>query len=323
MPLNNLRSFVLKLRFKIGIELFANRVVGSHGLGNQFFQLTFAHYLKRISRYQTVFENNPLFSKGLNYMLIDMHKYCNHINFKKNRTISHESLFGKSVMKSKNAKFISTLYMKNFFLKKIYAYNEQVIFDFNNQVKYIDTNRNQYFGFFLNWQYVYSERNTVIPEILELIRRKCEELPIKLTTNKTLVIHVRRGDYLTRGNDEILGIISPDSYKLLIQTIIKLEPNLEIITLTDDPELATNTSYGKMFGKIYDRNEINEWQALQLMIDANYVIAANSTFSWWGATLSYLKNGNICYIPENFYKKLDDKKSFLFPGLKTYNNNHL
>jgi hypothetical protein len=305
------------------MPLFANRVVGSHGLGNQFFQLTFAHYLKRITNDQIVFENNPLFSKGLNYMLMDMHKYCKHINFRMNKTISHESFFGRSVMKSKNTKLISSIFMKNFFLKKIYAYNEQVIFDFNNKVASMDSNRNQYFGFFLNWQYVYSERKTLIPEILELVEEKSGILPIKFFLNKTLIIHVRRGDYLTRGNDEILGVVSPDSYKFIIQKIQRIEPNLEIFTITDDPDLGTNTSYGKMFGKIYDRGEINEWQALQLMINANYVIAANSTFSWWGATLSFLKNGNNCYIPKNFYKKLDDKKAFLFPGLKTYDNSHL
>ena len=59
------------------------------------------------------------------------------------------------------------------------------------------------------------------------------------------------------------------------------------------------------------------------MIDADYVIAANSTFPWWGATLSYFKNNNTCFIPEKFYKNLDDRESFKLPCLKTYKNVHL
>ena len=305
------------------ISNYTSRVLCSHGLGNQLFQLTFAHYLKRQTKHQVIFENNPIFSQGLNYMLRDMYKYCNHVQYRKNFTISHNSLFGKTLLKTGKVQFLSALFMQNSTMKKNYFYNEADLFHFNH----LDTNnhakKQQYFGFYLNWQYVHSEQKTVMPDILKLVENKSESFERKVTGKKTLVVHVRRGDFLTRGNDEILGVIDPNSYKFLIKSIVNTEPNIEIFTITDDEKLAENSYYGSDFGEILTKSEVNEWQALQLMINANYVIAANSTFSWWGAALSYFKNGSTCFIPERFYKNLDDKGSFLLPGLKTYKNLHL
>jgi hypothetical protein len=213
--------------------------------------------------------------------------------------------------------------MQNFFLKKIYSYDEDNLFNFTNLDMNREPGNEQYFGFFLNWQYVYSERDTVVVDIIKLIEDKSKEYRLIKTKNKSLVIHVRRGDFLTRGNDEVLGIIHPDSYKSLIRSILEHDPDLEIFTITDDENLANNKNYGSEFGKILARQETNEWQALKLMLDADYVIAANSTFSWWGAALSYFKNGSTCFIPEKFYKNLDAKESFMLPGLQTYKNIHL
>lgn len=305
------------------MKLFTSRVVCSHGTGNQFFQLTFAHFLNRKSQDKIIVENSPFFPKGLNYMLENMHQFCDHISYRNNIIISHENLLGRIIMKLKKVNAVSNLIMQNYFIKKIYSYNESELFDFNN----FDTSSNwgdkQYFGFFLNWEYVYSERDTVVPDILKLIEDKSKNFSFHKSNKKMLVIHVRRGDYLTRGNDEILGVIDPNSYKLLVESIMKQEIDIEIITITDDDDLVKNPSYGAEFGKIFTKSEINEWQALRIMVDADYVIAANSTFSWWGATLSYLKNNSTCFIPEKFYKTLDDKGCFLLPGLKTYRNLHL
>jgi hypothetical protein len=255
-------------------------------------------------------------------MLEDMNRICGHINYRKNIRISHESFFGKSIMKLRKVEILSALIMQNFFIKKIYSYSEDNLFNFINLNSTRQPEDEQYFGFFLNWQYVYSERDTAVIDIIKLIEDKTKEFNL-IKTKKRLVIHVRRGDFLTRGNEEILGIIHPDSYKFLIDSIVKQEPELEIYTITDDDNLANNKDYGSEFGKILSRYETNEWQALRLMIDADYVIAANSTFSWWGAALAYFKSNSTCFIPEKFYKNLDDRESFKLPGLKTYKNIHL
>jgi len=305
------------------MRLTKNRIVCSAGLGNQFFQFVFAHFLNKSSSGQVLFENNPVFSKGICYMLSDMHKVCDHIRYRKNVTISHENLFGKIIMRLGLINIASSIIMQIFFVKRINLYGENEIFNFNIPEENSDPKTKQYYGFFLNWRYVESEKHGAVQDILNLIDMKSKDFKIEKSTGKTLVVHVRRGDYLERGIDQILGVIDPKSYKRVIESIMKQNLTLRVLTLTDDDNLSLNLAYGPIFGKILTRNEVNEWQALKIMIEADYVIAANSTFSWWGAVLSYVKNRSTCYIPEQFYKNLDDKGSFLFPGLNTYENRHL
>lgn len=305
------------------MSLSCCRVVGSHGLGNQLFQLAFAHFLRKFSKEKIIFENNPLISKGIKFMLDDMDGICDHINYRKNLSISHENLVGRGVMKLRKTELISNIIMANYFMKKIIVTDSKKIFDFQKQFGQNDIYRTQYFGFFLNWRYVHSEKNTLLPEVLKLVESNCNIFLLPKSNRKRLVIHVRRGDFLVRGNDEILGVINPASYKELIKIVINLEKGLDIYTLTDDLELSKNPAYGPLFGKILHKNDINEWQALQLMIDADYIIAANSTFSWWGAVLSHYKKDSKCFIPKTYFKNLDDKGAFLYPGLKTYQNSHL
>jgi hypothetical protein len=305
------------------MRLAKNRIVCSHGIGNQFFQFVFAHFLNKSSSGQVLFENNPVFSKGICYMLSDMRKVCGHIRYRRNVTISHKNLFGKIIMRLGLINIASSIIMRNFFVKRINLYGENDIFNFNIPEKNLDPKTKQYYGFFLNWRYAESEKHGAVQDILNLIDIKSKDFKIEKPTGKTLVVHVRRGDYLERGNDQILGVIDPKSYKRVIESIMKQNLTLRVFTLTDDDNLSLNLAYGPIFGKILTRNEVNEWQALKMMIEADYVIAANSTFSWWGAVLSYVKNRSTCYIPEQFYKNLDDKGSFLFPGLNTFENRHL
>ena len=256
-------------------------------------------------------------------MLADMCKVCDHIRFRRNVTISHENLFGKIIMKLGLTNIASSIIMRNFLVQRINLYDGNKIFDFSIPEDNSYPKIKQYYGFFLNWRYVESEKDGAVQDILSLIDIKSKDFMIEKSTDKTLVVHVRRGDYLERGNDQILGVIDPKSYKHVIESIMKQNLTLRVFTLTDDDNLSLNLAYGPIFGKILTKNEVNEWQALKMMIEADYVIAANSTFSWWGAVLSYVKNRSTCYIPEHFYKNLDDKGSFLFPGLNTFENKHL
>jgi hypothetical protein len=300
-----------------------HRVLCSHGLGNQFFQLVFAHFLNRSLSVQVLFENNPVFSKGLSYMLQDIDVVCDHIKYRNNLTISHDKLFGKLIMRLGLTNIVSTLIMRNSLAKKVNVFDEDKLFDFVIPKDYPDARIKQYSGFFLNWKFVESEKDRAVQDILKLIDVKSKNFSIGNFSGKTLVVHVRRGDYLHRGNEKVLGVIDPESYKRVIKSIMGQNLKLRVFTLTDDEHLSSNSAYGPIFGKILTRDEVNEWQALKMMVEADFVVAANSTFSWWGAVLSYVKNQSSCFVPKYFYKNLDDKGSFLFPGLNTYENDHL
>lgn len=295
------------------------RVVASHGLGNQLFQFCFAHYLNE-SGYKVQFENNPIFSPGLDYALTKFDTVCSHLDFRVNPTISHTSVWGKLAYRLKIAIPLTNIYMgyaryERFIESPDQYFIPHPISTFSNMEKTI------YQGFWLHWAYAYSQRNSAVKDIQKYLNRYINIEHYLSKTHKNLVLHVRRGDYLERGNDLTLGVITAESYKKLIRKIRKQWSDINVITLTNDFKLEENAAYGEDFGQILTPIKCDPWQLLKLMSQADVVIAANSTLSWWGAVFATI-NGNTAYIPKNFYKNLDTKNSFNFPKLLRYNNSH-
>ena len=295
------------------------RVIASHGLGNQLFQFSFAHYLKE-SNYKVRFENNPIWSPGLNYSLKKLEDICPHLDFSVNPTISHTSFLGRLAYRLKVAIPLTNIYMGyGRYMRFIESSNQyfmaHALSSFPNVGKTI------YQGFWIHWSYAHSQRNTAIQDIQRYLNEHVDIGDYLPNTNKNLVVHVRRGDYLERGNDSTFGVITAQSYKDLIREIKKQYSGINVITLTNDFNLSENELYGEDFGHILPPNLCDPWQALKLMSQADIVISANSTLSWWGAVIASL-NGGIAYIPKNFYKNFDTKDAFHFPTLLRYNNSH-
>ncbi len=179
-----------------------------------------------------------------------------------------------------------------------------------------------FIGFWQHWKYLQLTESLFLDEIIEFMNFKIQVESLVPFGSKYLVVHVRRGDYLKRGNFDAFGVISPDSYRKLIAEIKEQYVDLEVLTLTDDELLQDNVEYGEEFGRIITPSHCSPWQALKIMSGADVVIAANSTLSWWGAVLS-LKNGGKGFIPNSFHKNLDTKDAFDFPGLFKYENSHI
>jgi hypothetical protein len=292
-------------------------VVSSHGLGNQLFQLCFAHFL-RIKYQKVIFENNPIFPKGHYHELGEIKQCCSHLLFKQNTTISHENLLGRFLFRTSLAtKYRSRLLRESNFNIFTEDSNNYFKFDLNN---FTDNSLNDKFvGFWQNWRYLYHVGSEFLDEILTLIHYKCIDTQLISKTRNNLVVHIRHGDYLERGLTETFGIISIDSYKELISKLKIENPKINVITLTDVTDPVIQSNFGKIFGVILGPDKCNKWQAMNLMSRADYLVAANSTFSWWGAALA-LHNGGTSFIPNRFFKNLDTHEAFKLPGLKTYQN---
>ena len=135
-------------------------------------------------------------------------------------------------------------------------------------------------------------------------------------------MHVRRGDYLIRDLDNVLGVIYPESYIKIIDKLFKKYDKLNLITVTDDSNLADLKFYKNNFGTILGPDACSPWEALKLMANADYVISANSTLSWWGALLS-TTNGGTGFIPDKWHKNLDTKGAFDLPNFCKYQAEYL
>lgn len=296
------------------------RVIASHGLGNQLFQFCFAHYLAE-NKGRVTFENNPIFSTHLNYMLSEFNLVCQHLSFKTNLNISHTHPLGRIVYKLKIADALSKFILDD---KTYTLVNEKSIGSFSSDIlehKFYG-DKQIYFGFWQNWKYVESCSDTAVAEIKKFLSLKITSPINENKTGKQVIVHVRRGDYLSRGLDNALGVISPESYLKMIDKLSKKCDELNLITVTDDPNLANLKLYKNNFGTILGPDACSPWEALKLMANADYVIAANSTLSWWGALLS-TTNGGTGFIPNKWHKNLDTKGAYDLPNLCKYNADYL
>ena len=124
--------------------------------------------------------------------------------------------------------------------------------------------------------------------------------------NTVTVVHVRLTDYKLSGNDFLGGqdLTLPFSYyKFCLNQILKTNSIEKIIVISDDVEKCKEIF--KEFEKVNIMYEENtEIIDFQLIMNADYLILSNSSFSWWGAYLNNKKQK--VYAPKywlGFHKK--------------------
>lgn len=125
---------------------------------------------------------------------------------------------------------------------------------------------------------------------------KNAELIEEIKSENVISVHVRRGDYLTSSNVLAYGgICTEEYYKKAIVTIQDVVPNSKLLFFSDDCQYVHDTYR-------FDNMQVVNWNKgencildMYLMSKCNYMILANSTFSYWAARLN--KNAKIICCP--------------------------
>ena len=171
-------------------------------------------------------------------------------------------------------------------------------------------------GYFQTWKYYHSisANNASIQSPLCLVKPSefYAEMLTKIRAKQTLSIHVRRGDYTV--NKESFGLLSLEYY---VESIAILKSRGfswdQAWLFTDDVESVTEE-----FRNLIEAEEIEVIQleelkdpaeVMMLMSNASVSIIANSTFSWWAATLGEKIEAVVC--PSKWFKTLDDPQDLL------------
>lgn len=113
--------------------------------------------------------------------------------------------------------------------------------------------------------------------------------------NKVLAIHYRFGDYVEWGKDELGGtnLTLPENY---YRNALGLIPDLDkylVVVVTDDIEICNSRTEHIKNKLVISDSEIMDFQ---ILLHADKLIIANSSFSWWAAYLNK-KNAEV-YAPE-------------------------
>jgi len=191
--------------------------------------------------------------------------------------------------------------------RKVYRY---ILRHFNHFDKVIHTgwmdrieikNNAHYSGFYQSESFFSDYKETIISkfEIKKTYRRLFEKkYKAIFSENKVIVLHIRRTDYLSHGLDGLGGknISLPMSfYDMCLGKITDLS-KFKVICVSDDIDFVKD--YYKDRGFNFETNE--EIVDFQLIQNADIVIMANSSFSWWASYLNK-RQDKIIYAPKYWF----------------------
>jgi len=236
-------------------------------LGNQMFQYSFAVSLSK--RLQTSFYLSQFLIENLLYNYFELPSNNKWINEK------IERYFWKAL--------------------KYYEYQD---FDAGNWNEKCIENNCVYQGYMQSLSYFEEYENIILKEFTiknKWKKRFDEKYASFFKQHKTIVIHVRKGDYVTPfdiGSEIIPDISVSNAY---IHSCLSLIPTIEnycILFISDD--IAFCKQHFSYLSSVYFE-ENTEIVDLQLLMNADICILGNSSFSWWGAFLNKKQHIQVFY----------------------------
>jgi|688.fasta_scaffold26025_8 hypothetical protein len=144
----------------------------------------------------------------------------------------------------------------------------------------------------------------VIDEYLQLDgnRLSCILEEIELVRSiQPILIHVRRGDYLTMPT--IYQELTREYYFSGISHLETVLGKREVWLISDEPKGALHLLGNKIVVDkvLTPQSSIDPSQYLEMMSHFKGIVTANSTFSWWGAYLGYGRgNTQAVVMPSSF-----------------------
>ena len=131
--------------------------------------------------------------------------------------------------------------------------------------------------------------------------------------NNSISIHVRRGDYLLKeNNNHYVDLMK--YYLKAIEESSKFFNNPKYFIFTDDTLWVTkNLILNYPYTIIDVNNGINSFFDMYLMSICKSNIISNSSFSWWGAWLNNKKD-KIVYAPKYWFNDISTCTSDLIPN---------
>ena len=118
--------------------------------------------------------------------------------------------------------------------------------------------------------------------------------------DRYVAIHLRGGDYFSLG--EAFGVLSRDYYREALELV---DADMPLVWVSNDPSHANEIvgHFGHRENTILTSASMDPFTTLSVISRGDAVIAANSSFSWWGAEIRDAARLKIA--PSNYTPKSD------------------
>jgi hypothetical protein len=285
------------------------------GLGNQLFQLAFAHYVAANSDSKVMFNNLSKSVRKTKNGFPELNIYQHTFDLDDYNT----TLFSKFVRKligllirinfsGESNKFHKSLKLFIIFVLNICisirksSFYSVFISDNIGFTEWLPTKQSQLcIGYFQTFRYMQSQ---LIKEKMFYLKLADEETDISVYRNLSeiehpLLVHIRLDDYR---NESKIGTLAPDYYAKAINYQMGKSIYKKIWVFSDEISFFKEYIPQEYLNQVrlIDHVGTNSASLLEVMRMCHGYVIANSTLSWWGAFLSYSKNCTVVY-PEPWF----------------------
>ena len=257
------------------------------GLGNQMFEYAFGRSIQLSIKDALILDIEAFDESNRNYSLnnCNLDEEIKIIKGKKFRFLKFLSKLNKKLM-FKILEFYGLFFWKSSLYKKI-------------DIKKLNINKkNIFYGYWQSEKYFSKHSNIIKKELLIKTKPTKKALMYleKITSTKSVCLHIRRGDFVKYNID----ICSADYYNSSIEKMKNMIKNPVFYIFTDDLNwVKENIKINKNHFTIIDQ-DLADYETLRLMYNCKDFIISNSSFSWWAQYLSKNKN-KIVFAPNKWY----------------------
>lgn len=267
------------------------------GLGNQLFQLCGGLFLKSVKKRNTSFTDRLL--TLANHSLVER------------RTLMIQSLLKSEELADYSRLYVSAASLISRFENNRFAREinpaDDVLWKTGPKTRFV-------LGFF--------QRDEYVSAVWDALTARMNESPefrglLVTAPQPTIVLHVRRGDYLNPRTQQFHGLSSNTYFEKACQQVMDRTRTPSITVVSDDIDgavLQLKTSQFFSNADITFRKGLNEIQTLRLMSSARGVVASNSSFSWWGARICWALNDGLVAVPTPWFSEPGSIDSYLHPN---------
>lgn len=185
-----------------------------------------------------------------------------------------------------------------------------------------DSKSSYFSGYWQSPHYFSNNASSIFRDFTPVSKLSSSSLKIldKINPSKAVMIHVRRGDYLSSVSAASYhGVLDLDFYKTSIESCVQRIPGVQFYVFSDDIEWCQSVSFFSGIPAIFVRPDPtrSDWEDLFLMSYSNHHIIANSSFSWWSAWMADQRYGDInrlVFAPINWFAQAPIVPSDRFPS---------
>lgn len=274
-------------RMEIEIEL-------TGGLGNQLFGYYAGIYFSE--KYNGSLTLNFSNLNRPQHRLSDLRSF-NLVPHQSKLNKNHNSKFGVLKRRLRDKCILEIPKSSKFFFPNTELINDTHLF---GEFPKADRSRMLLRGYFGNFQYYESLPECVTQLSLREPSSNFTQLEELAKNVRPIMLHVRRGDYVT--HQEVYGLLSKAYYRKALSMASQLGLDSEIWVFSDDAKAAKEILRGTDGGFRYIEEEFAVTPPESLLIQSlgSVNISANSTFSAWASALN--KHAHLKICPKQYFK---------------------